>query len=368
MDFKECAAKLNMVRNAQQGEPAVVMGFDGFVDRIARKVVGSLEQGPQRLASMASMGAMLAARGEHSVSIELTDMEERVGGNMPITASALGNLEIGVDCYGAFGHGGLDPVFTKMPKACRLHSYATPGHCLALEFASCKLFLADNGEIEGADWQKVKRCVGAELKNSLANASLIGLFNWGELTSMQGIWREMAQDMLSTLPQTPRTVFFDPADCSRRTRDEMLLFVDTLKLYSRFCRVVLSVNDGEIIALARAMDIQGDDCISMGRLLYEKELADVIVLHSGRYAASWCDGGEYVLPTCYVEEPLILTGGGDCFNAGFALGLLAKCSIQQCLATGNTLSMCYVKNGNFPTWDIYMTELEKYNEKWEVQS
>ncbi len=357
-------------------DPSVVMGFDGFVDRIARRVTGASAEGARRLNTMGAMGAMLSARGEHSFSIELSDMEERVGGNMPITASALGTLGVGVDCFGAFGGLGvrergaaadriadLDPVFRGMPAACRLHSYARPGHCLALEFDSCKLFLADNGEIEFADWAMVRNRVGEELARSLARARLIGLFNWGELAAMQGIWWQMALELPQAEPGAPRTLLVDPADCSRRTREELKGLLDTLALFRRHCTVALSVNEGEMRALADALDIEGEDALDLGRQM--GAIADVLVLHTGRLAAAWAQGREAVLPTRYVDAPALLTGGGDCFNAGFALGLLAGCTEQECLACANTLSRCYVKNGDFPTWEVYMQELKDCN-KWEV--
>ncbi len=371
MNQLDLIAKLQAALAAQDHQqPSVVMGFDGFVDRIARRVTGASAEGAKHLNTMGAMGAMLSARGEHSVSIELSDMEERVGGNMPITASALGNLGVAVDCFGAFGGldvrgrtSDLDPVFRGMPAACRLHSYARPGHCLALEFDSCKLFLADNGDIEFADWATVHSRVGEELARSLARARLIGLFNWGELASMQSIWRQMALELPQAAPGAPRTVLVDPADCSRRTREELKGLLDTLALFRRHCTVALSVNEGELRALADALEIQGEDALELGRQM--SAVADVLVLHTGRLAAAWAQGREAVLPTCYVDAPALLTGGGDCFNAGFAFGLLAGCSEGECLACANTLSRCYVKNGDFPTWEVYIQELKDCNE-WEV--
>jgi sugar/nucleoside kinase (ribokinase family) len=59
-----------------------------------------------------------------------------------------------------------------------------------------------------------------------------------------------------------------------------------------------------------------------------------------------------------VEEPKILTGGGDNFNAGYALGCLMELEMEERLLLGMGCSGTYIQNGKSPD----LSELGEYLE------
>ena len=63
-----------------------------------------------------------------------------------------------------------------------------------------------------------------------AEAGLIGLFNWGELTATQHIWNGLLDEIFPMLPKRPRRLFFDFSDFSARSADEIQLLKNTLNL------------------------------------------------------------------------------------------------------------------------------------------
>ena len=52
--------------------------------------------------------------------------------------------------------------------------------------------------------------------------------------------------------------------------------------------------------------------------------------------------------TFFLENPLISTGAGDNFNAGFCIGQLIDLEAEQSLILANLLAACYMKNGQSP--------------------
>jgi pfkB family carbohydrate kinase. len=76
--------------------------------------------------------------------------------------------------------------------------------------------------------------------------------------------------------------------------------------------------------------------------------ADMLVIHRTKDAIGY-DGKVYEkCDTFFCNEPKILTGGGDNFNAGFCYALFHKLNLAQSLIVANAVSGSYVKTGISP--------------------
>ena len=66
------------------------------------------------------------------------------------------------------------------------------------------------------------------------------------------------------------------------------------------------------------------------------------------------------MPGPYTEKPLITTGAGDHFNAGFTTGQLLGLDPEGCLALGVSTSGHYVRTGESPS----LAALETFLANW----
>lgn len=334
---------------SHEAQGTALLGFDAFIDRICRHASGL---GGEKMLTMTDFGRRLIDRGENSGVVSVREIEKRLGGNMPNTANVLSELGAKVSCIGAFGLEKTDRVFAELEKKCRIISYADPGACLALEFENCKLFFGDNGELDDLTWPELKDRVGGErLVEEFAGARLIGLLNWGELSSTQRFWEGLLGDVLPKLEKAERDFFVDFSDMSGRTKQDIDLMLETLRKFRQYGRVIASVNQGEL------------NCLDCGRILQEN-VADVLVLHTAWNATLMIGEDQWTIPTRFVENPVLLTGGGDSFNAGFCIGLLYGLPLEDCLKTANATSGCYVRYGRAPSMKDIMDEILVCEQLW----
>ncbi len=343
--------------------PRAVLGLDGFVDRIAHRAAGP---DGRQFETMDEMARFLASRKENSAYLSLDGVQARPGGNMPNTALALMAMGAQCTCVGTLGFPSVSEAFEPLKAGAGVVSYGEPGFCLAVEFDACKLFLSDNGGMAGMTYEAFLRRAGeTKLMKALEGADVLALLNWGEVPEMRALWRGIAEGLLPTLAKKPRYVFCDTADMTHRTGEEIEDLLETLRLLRRQARTVLSVNDGELASLTDKADLMpGGELRDRARALYETESVDLLVHHSLRYARVFGPEGEETLATRLAEQPVLLTGGGDNFNAGFMLGLLAGLSPNGCLMTGNAASSCYVRRGRCANLSDIVEEIERSAAVW----
>lgn len=349
-------SKLSEILTAAAPErPFALMGFDGFVDTVGRPQHGD----GRFFGSMASLGEFLSARGEKSCSLEVSRSVRKMGGNTPITANALATMGIPVACVGALGLGSVEPAFQQMDPLCDLWPVAMPGECLALEFQDSKLFLADMSGPRELHWEGIKQSVGLDkLIGMAARADLLGLFNWGELPNIQPVWEGFAAEVLPRLNAKKRTALFDFSDCSGRSAASIRSALAVIREFRRYMRVVLSANDNEVQAIAQALEYKGQDALEAGEIISRSGMIDLLVHHSLTYARVFDGKGHTTVNGIHIDHPVLVTGGGDHFNAGLCLGLIAGLPDAQCAQLGNTVSRIYVSTGESPRFADVLAELE----------
>ena len=123
-------------------------GFDGFVDTIVRVIKNKEEnKEPEFFNTINDYGTYITAKSGSSFSLEYKEIHTKLGGNMPITANALAQMGVHVNCIGALGNSGIHPVFKNLPSNCGLYSFTNPGTAIAYEFADGKMILSPMDEL-----------------------------------------------------------------------------------------------------------------------------------------------------------------------------------------------------------------------------
>ena len=329
------------------------LGFDACIDNIVRIVKDKKENSKTGyFNSSRQLGEFLINLDNKSCGIELHTKLSKIGGNMVITGNALGNLGIKVDCLGTFGLPDILPVFRTMSANCTLHSVGETISATALEFNDSKVILFDPGPYNKLNWDGIKDLLGLErIKQLLSGKKLISFLNWSEIENSSLIWKGFLDEILPSLKQTRECPFFltDFSDCSRRSKKEIRSAIDLLGRFRSYFKVILSLNQNEANLVAIALDISNTSSDEeFTKLLFNKINADVLTIHRTKDALGF-DGITFEkCDTFLCNEPAILTGGGDNFNAGFCFALFHDFNLFQSLLVANAVSGSYVKTGISP--------------------
>jgi sugar/nucleoside kinase (ribokinase family) len=85
------------------------------------------------------------------------------------------------------------------------------------------------------------------------------------------------------------------------------------------------------------------------KVIRDKLGIHAVVVHPTAFAAVATAGGKSVVDGPYTSKPLISTGAGDHFNAGFCLGAILGCDPAMCLQVGVATSGYYVRTAKSPS-------------------
>lgn len=325
---------------ARLRDKRVAVGFDGFADRILRPI-RKIEGGTLHyFDTIADFGAYLQARQGKSCSVELDVQTRKIGGNCPIFSAALGACGVAVDAVGMFAGG----PFEAMPKACTLHSYAEVGTSDCLEFRDGKVMLAGRCTMAGDPFETVTAAV-PELAGLLTRADLAAFLNWSELDYAPALWEQLCANIYGGLPTDKgKTVFFDLCDHSRK---DAAAVDGVLRLIGRFSaarRTVLSLNENECLLLKTHAD-GAEGLPGIAAAVARKYGIDELVVHTLHDSYALVNGAWHARPTIFCEHPLLSTGAGDNFNAGYCLGLLLTDDADARLGLANLAASRYITTG-----------------------
>jgi sugar/nucleoside kinase (ribokinase family) len=270
--------------------------------------------------------------------------------------------------------GVLNEVFGGMSERCQLYPVAAPGSCLALEFKTGKLMLADNLSVKTLDYDALIHSVGKEALTAMySRADLIGYLNWSELHSMPSILRGTLRDIMPAVKNGGKRpiVLFDLSDCTARSKDDLEEALGLMARYSEFAMTILSLNENETRCLARVTlkkDPGSFESMQPAELqINVQRLSDVLgmqtlVIRGNKftYAVEKNNAQAFtVVSTCYVDKPVLMTGAGDNFNAGMAAALLMGGNWEKALTLGTLEASRYIEYGSSATPE----ELIKYLNK-----
>ena len=335
-----------------------LVGFDGFVDTIVTPVARRSGPGEDFAAfgGIAEFGRQVLAAAGKSTNFELYPRMEKPGGNGTIMAGALAAIGAGVTCVGTLGRPGLHPVFAGLAARARLVSLAEPARTSALEFPDGKVMLGIMRSLDEVTPAALAAAFGEPgYRETVGAADLVVLGNWTMLPHMTEIYRDLTGRLLPALPDRPdRIFFFDLADPEKRAPGDLAAALEAIAQFSRFGRAILGLNLKEaqqvLTALALGSEPETPEGFRSAATKIRARLdLDTVVVHPKESAACATRAGAWCLAGPYTPAPLLSTGGGDHFNAGFAAAQLLGLDPESSLLLGVSTSGHYVRTGHSPS-------------------
>lgn len=363
----QAASRLSAVRS-QVPKLAATIGFDGFVDEILRLVHErkSLTE-YTTVPTIAALAQRLANAAGKSTNIEMVVERVKLGGNGPIMGNALCAFGLKLNYIGCLGYPTVHPVFRELAERANVISICEPGHTDALEFEDGKVMMGKHQTLRDVNWANISKRVGVpKLKKLFTSSQLVGFVNWTMLTQTSEIWKGMLSKVIPKAePKQKAVAFFDLADPEKRTLDDRREALELIVKFGRFYRVTLGLNQKEAFEMAKVLGISvADESRASVRELAEKIFAALkierLVVHPTAYAIAVDAGGSALVDGPFCEKPLITTGAGDHFNAGFCLGNLLGLDKETALLIGVSTSGFYVRTGKSPS----VGDIIKFLKNW----
>ena len=355
-------------RRAAIGAVRAIVGFDGFVDTIVTPVGLRHGQGENftPLKTLTEFGGRIVAAAGKSTNIELYPRLDKLGGNGPIMANALLAAGAQVTYIGALGSPAIHPVFADLAKRARSFSICDAAHTTAVECSDGKIMLGQMKCLDEITYERICAVVGeAAFHAELASASLVSLINWTMVPNMTAILVELVERVLPKLPKRDCIYFFDLCDPEKRSVEDLRAALTAMAKFAAFGRVTLGLNLKEAQQAHAALGFApvAEDEPALRRMAAEiraKLALTTVVVHPRESAACATAEGTWWVPGPFTATPLITTGAGDHFNAGFTTGQLLGLDPEACLAVGVSTSGHYVRTGESPS----LATLETFLANW----
>lgn len=381
---RAAADALESLTPPQLASARAVIGFDGFIDSIIQVVDkrhSMSRDGYTPIRTIGDFSGRAAAAAGKSANIELVSIQDRFGGNGPLLAGALGRLGLPVTYIGAVGQPeaptSLHPIFRAFAERCvAVLPVCPPAFTDALEFEDGKLMLNRAANVQGLDWEMLKRTIGLNrIRAIVAESSLVGMVNWTVMGGVNSIWRGLRDEVLgenskvqrSGAAPSNRSIFIDLTDPAKRTDADVAEALGLLRELNTRTPVTLGLNQSEAERVAR---VSGSDVFDRLRNRPLSELitaaaVDVrsrlglaaVVIHPREGAAATDDAGHTAwFDGPFTRSPKLSTGAGDHFNGGYSfaatLGLgdsRPDGGLALRLAIGCAVSGAYVRDAESPT-------------------
>jgi sugar/nucleoside kinase (ribokinase family) len=353
-----CELTASKLRAAEKrlSEIKATVGLDGFVDEIISVVdKRKNHEAYEPIKTIDLLGKKIIAAAGESGNYELVVKQRKLGGNGPIMANALANIGVSVTYVGNLGYPNIDPVFEELAKKATVHSIGEPAHTDALEFDDGKLMLGKLEPLNDANWDNLIGRLGKEkLTEILCGSQLIAMVNWTMLPHMTRVWAKLLDEVIPNIERHNRMLFIDLADPEKRTAADILEAVKMLSRFQDQVDVILGLNLKESVEIADVLGLPGrsDPEAAMEENASEirRELGlACVVIHPRRGAAAATERESATFEGPFLEKPLISTGAGDHFNAGFCIGRVLGFSLPESLCVGCATSGFYVRSGTTPS-------------------
>ena len=339
---------LNTTKSLLENKSALV-GFDGFVDALFKIKKEAGENNSSYFDKIKSIGEYIVKKNT-SFCLDVEDIKTKIGGNAPILANALGSLGVQTDLIGALGFPEINPYFKKIAENCTLKSIAEPGMAYIYEFEDGKIMLSNSSSISTINWSKLKELVSLEfLIQSFESNDMFCLLNWSEILGMTSIMEGILLDVFPKINLKNKITFFDLSDFSNRNQIDIIKAIELINKFGEQTKTVLSLNKNELNTLY-SFFFKEEDFTSgkKGKALFDHLNIEILVLHNSKETFVFTKDNEYHALPILIDKPLMSTGAGDHFNAGFCCGLLANLELKECLFLANSVASFYIKTGVSP--------------------
>jgi hypothetical protein len=283
------------------------------------------------------------------MDITVRRISEKIGGNGPIMAESLAAKDVETCCAGAFGYPEIQSVFKPLEKICTLVSLEQAAFTLALEFTDSKLMLGETESFGRIDWQRIVSVMGEkEFLSHINKSQIIGFTNWSGLPKSNSILKGILQSFCPEPENKKKILFIDLADPSFKTEEQFAEFFVLLKELSEIFNITLAMNAKETVIVYNRFYRRQEETFSetMAQRLAEEMPVKEIVIHGTDWAIALEKGNPCMrIKSRRIENPRVLTGAGDNFNAGYCLGKLCSLTLTSCLFLGSVSAALYITNG-----------------------
>ncbi len=215
--------------------------------------------------------------------------------------------------------------------------------------------------------EKITAVMGAEAyRAALAAADLVGVVNWTMIPNLTAVLTDLVTRVLPQVPVRPgRIFFFDLADPEKRSAADLAYALETMAKFEQFGRVTLGLNLKEAQQVFRVLGFGTETETESGLRAMAAKIRTrldltTVVIHPKESAACATRDGTCWVPGPYCAQPVITTGAGDHFNAGFVAAQLLGCPPESALALGVCTSGHYVRTARSPS----LGDLETFLANW----
>lgn len=363
----EAAVELLTSGRERMSDLPTVVGLDGFVDSIIRVVDRKLTDGQvTHLPDISAFADRVGRAAGKSTALELTVQQVKLGGNGPIMANAMASFGLPISYVGAVGHGtDIHPAFESMTRHCDVFPVCQAASTDALEFDDGKLMFQKMQCLDDLDYDHIVDAIGGETwLTMLEDARAVALNHWSSLPHMSQIWRRLQTDICPNLSHARRFLFFDLADPEKRSHQDVEEALELIGNFQQWYETTLGLNEKESEHICEVLGIASGDGqahdVMQGRAVAIRQALGIgsVVVHPVQFAASARAEESAVVAGPYVERPLISTGAGDHFNAGYFFARLLGGSAAVSLQVGVATSGYYVRTAESPSLDNLVTFLK----------
>jgi sugar/nucleoside kinase (ribokinase family) len=370
LELREQCARRLLESVERASHLSAFLGLDGFVDEIMHLVdVRHTSESFDRIPSIAKLSERLAGAAGKSTNIEAVVQRVKLGGNGPIMANALCRFGVAVTYLGALGYPTMHPVFSEFAARADVHSIAPPGLTDAYEFDDGKVMIGKTTQLGEITWQNIQTRFGRKkFADHFFSSELVAFVNWTMIPFMSDIWESVQAELCPMDKEKHRTIFFDLADPEKRTSEDIRRALDLIEKFRAYFDVILGLNEKEAWEVGRVLGLSVETRTRSGLTQLAREIRksvgiNTLVVHPVSYALAVTGEHCASVDGPYIAKPLITTGAGDHFNAGFCLGHMLGFGDELSLFVGVATSGYYVRNAISPR----MTDLADMLRNWPVQ-
>lgn len=370
MDYKAKTLEELATKAGKIGNFNALVGLDGFVDKLMTPVKSRHGQGEnfEPIELIDDMGKRISAAAGKSTNIELFPKMEKLGGNGPIMANAVLCGGIPTRYIGALGETEIHPIFKDFAEKTNAVSVADPGITHALEFKDGKIMLGTMASMDTITYQAILDKMGeGAFIDTLSRSDLVAMTNWTMIPNMTAIFHAIVDKVLPNLgPREQRVFFFDLADPEKRSDSDIHGALKAIQRYQSYGHVTLGLNlkEGQhIFALLGNAPIESDaeGLKRMALRICQQLEIGTVVIHPTAGAACANRSEAFYVDGPYCEAPLITTGAGDHFNAGFTTAQVLGLSLPACLTVAVCYSGSYVRSAKSPS----INDIDTFIRNWQ---
>ena len=370
-ELRASTAQLLQANAARLAGMNSFIGFDGFVDEIFH-VVDKRESVDKydRLPTIARYAERLAGAAGKSTNVELVSQMVKLGGNGPIMANALASFGLKVCYLGNLGYPNRHPIFSDFAKVAEVYTIAEPGYTDALEFEDGKIMCGKHKALRDVHWENITARFGADKFTArMQSSQFVGFVNWTMLGRMNETWSIILKEVCPKLSGPRRKLFFDLADPEKRTSEDILKALSLITEFEKHFDVILGLNEkeagelGEHLLGLSASEHSPEGLLKLATQIRDRIGVNTVVVHPVSFALAVSAGDSAIVEGPFTPKPLITTGAGDHFNAGFCLGKLLGFDNARAVLTGVATSGFYVRTAKSPS----VADLADLLKNWPVK-